>query len=333
MDNLEELLLESCLVAMSGPILSTLAFMRLYILWCTVFTAAALHSAHMTSSLKPKGGRVVIPLTDFETSFEIMEIRGTTTITFFEAADIEKGLKSIQQRFAQVAHANPWMIGSLQSAGMRFNIQPKVVYLSHPSPSDKAEFDAALEKACPSEPLVRDENGEVVKVHAQMSFEDVVEAVTLAGGRLAKGSALVDDRMKVVSKWTCVTGIDDHSFALIFSMSHVVGDGFTYYSILSMLSEDSEVYSLDPTRSEDATSRCLQLSGHDEIKYMTSLPQLINWSRRIGCLPREKRSAIFVDKLKVTKLILFEHTNLFSFKEQGSHMHANRFIRQKRPQT
>ena len=107
MDNLEELLLESCLVAMSGPILSTLAFMRLYILWCTVFTAAALHSAHMTSSLKPKGGRVVIPLTDFETSFEIMEIRGTTTITFFEAADIEKGLKSIQQRFAQVAHATP----------------------------------------------------------------------------------------------------------------------------------------------------------------------------------------------------------------------------------
>lgn len=204
---------------------------------------------------------MIIPLTNFETSFEIMEVRGTSTITFFITKDIECAFKSIQERFVQIAEFNPWMVGSLESTGIRLNVQPKVVHLSHPPLSDKAEFDAALAKACPAEPLVRDDNGESVKVHPQMSFDDIVETVSLAGGRLDKGSALVDDATKVVSKWTCLSGLDDKSFALIFTMSHVVADGFTYYSILSMLSTDSEVYSLDFTRNADARSRCLQLCG------------------------------------------------------------------------
>ena len=249
----------------------------------------------------PKQGVVTgnIKLSSFETSFEIMEIAGTTTISFF-SGNMFSSYASMRKRFKEVAQRNPWIVGSLKSRGLnRLSVQPKKgVYLTHPLPEDVTEFDAALQKACPTEPSAHDSSGTVVRVHPDMSFDDIIGAVRLTGGRLDKGSVLVDDDSKVVSKWMMLPGINENSFAFVLSISHVVADGFTYYSILSMLSADSPLYALDATRSEDARSRCIKMCGEAETNFMTSAPQVLNWTRRIFC-SREKRVAMFIDKLKV----------------------------------
>ena len=42
----------------------------------------------------------------------------------------------------------------------------------------------------------------------------------------------------------------DDTFAVIFSLSHVISDGYTHYKILSMLSSDGEITSMNPTRKQ-----------------------------------------------------------------------------------
>merc|ERR1712166_1167495 len=68
-------------------------------------------------------------------------------------------------------------------------------------------------------------------------------------GCLGSGSAILNDPNQPVFRVsiTPITSTEGpKKFALQCSLSHVVGDGFTFYTLRSMLSESSKVSALDP---------------------------------------------------------------------------------------
>ena len=61
-----------------------------------------------------------------------------------------------------------------------------------------------------------------------------------------------------------------HSFALVVSMNHTLGDGHTYYKLYSMLSADAEVEALNPVRVADFEEAKTEIIGEKENSMFTS---------------------------------------------------------------
>ena len=241
-----------------------------------------------------------------EQSYEIMTVKGTTAVTFFRG-DISQAAETIRNRFVEVARENPWVVGSLESIGWRLNIQPHCVCLTSPFPGTK-HFEDACARA-----LLEEGRGLLVQdavVEADMSFEDICSVVNEAGAVLEKGSSLIDDPSKVASRITIIPGGSGDTFAFVFSMSHVIADGYTFYKILSMMSSDTQIEAMEAQRNNEAIERTNEVLGDKETRFMTSFPQVLNWAGRIGCRPREKWCAFKIDKLKTrqAKAVAVEET-------------------------
>jgi hypothetical protein len=70
---------------------------------------------------------------------------------------------------------------------------------------------------------------------------------------------------------------DADRFTLVVSMSHVLGDGHTYYKLFHMLSEDTPVVALSPKRKEDVVrASSWAMEGRDAISGMSSSAMLIS---------------------------------------------------------
>jgi hypothetical protein len=70
---------------------------------------------------------------------------------------------------------------------------------------------------------------------------------------------------------------DADRFTLVVSMSHVLGDGHTYYKLFHMLSEDTPVVALSPKRKEAVVrASSWAMEGRDAISGMSSSAMLIS---------------------------------------------------------
>ena len=76
--------------------------------------------------------------------------------------------------------------------------------------------------------------GTVVIDHT-MLYEDVCAAVKACKGSIADGRSLIRAKT-AVTRCTCVPTSAGDGFALVFSISHTVADGATYYAILNQVS-------------------------------------------------------------------------------------------------
>lgn len=78
------------------------------------------------------------------------------------------------------------------------------------------------------------------------SYSDMVDTLNKAGAYVKLGIKIAntDDR---VTKFSLLRGTNNE-FVLVFSVSHSVVDGDTYYKILNMLREDSKIESLEMER-------------------------------------------------------------------------------------
>lgn len=250
------------------------------------------NNKHSMATSRPLIDKKHVSLMEHEISFGIMQVRGTTTLTIYEG-DIEAAAQIVRERFLRVARANPWVVGSLENVALRPDLlQPRVVRLSYPQP-DTCGFKAAWERAFVKVDEVS------VPFDQRSNIDIIISAVDQAHGVLESGSALIKDQSAPVSKITLLKANDSSRFGLVFSMCHVVADGFTYYRLLSMLSEGSEIVALSPTRRSEAMSTSSAVCGKDESSFEFSWHQLVNWTLKILFAPRESRFAFTVDKMKV----------------------------------
>ena len=170
------------------------------------------------------------------------------TVTFFRheggggGRGLEAAVDELRRRLQEVVLANPWVLGRIEGPALVFE-DPA------PAGGDPGSWPVDLFRVYSP--------GELC-VHRQMDLADLPNALspTKCGGR-AKDTFV---RISVVPD----AKDPANSFALVFSMSHVVGDGHTYYSLLAMLGGTAPCRALNPMRKPEVEKRIRELMGGRE---------------------------------------------------------------------
>jgi len=92
-----------------------------------------------------------------------------------------------------------------------------------------------------------------------------------------------------------------NEFALIFSMSHVIADGHTYYNILNMLKPGTEVRSLNAIRIMSFSERSKDAYGRKSLEWIDTLPASLLMMRSMMCNSTAKIYAYYLDDDKIAK--------------------------------
>ena len=93
----------------------------------------------------------------------------------------------------------------------------------------------------------------------------------------------------------------DGGFALIFSMSHVVCNGGTYYQLLNMLSADGEVVAMNPTRQEALQDKVYEYMGRKEYAFLNGAANMCNALRKVFFGKNPQAYCFLVDDAKLSE--------------------------------
>jgi len=208
----------------------------------------------MAVAVTPEGAQDVQLLKDEEGG--LMMETGISTISFY-TGDFKAAVAALRAQFELVVASNPWLAGRLvrAKAGVRLRVPP--------SPPGKADIDplftatsaedTAAFKLAPSAPYIK-------------ICSDMYQSKKVIVG---SGSSITG-KDEPVARLTLSESAPGE-FALIFSMSHVVGDGRTYYEIFQMLQPGFSVRELCSTRMMSFSESMRDMCGRKELKWADSL--------------------------------------------------------------
>lgn len=168
-----------------------------------------------------------IALNNFEN--KLMRFKGgISACNLFQCDNKEAAIALIHERFQQIVSSNPWLKGSCSKGKKR------QIYLNF----DTSETDASPLIFTGQAPGELSENSNYEEILSVCEPYIVEKAFKLYNKK--------DRLTKLV-----ILHLDDHRFILMFSLSHLIGDGHTFYQIFNMLSIQSEVYGLDVVRKSE----------------------------------------------------------------------------------
>lgn len=177
------------------------------------------------------------------------------TVTFFtpSAGGYEDFEMGIRVRLAKIINANPWLVGRL------IRRRADAVNSSSWTTWRGSKDDVAL---LVDTTMTDADVNAAVNDHFLVLDTDIVSS-TSSPEQLLSIYATLPDRCRIKPKRHCILQ-QSHLFfltllinrraqecCLLFSMSHVIADGRTYYDIYNMLSRDAQVKQLDPHRKID----------------------------------------------------------------------------------
>jgi len=210
------------------------------------------------------------------------------SVTFFQG-DIAAATLFLQTRIEKVVALNPWLGGKLAKVG-------KTLDLVYPEESISL---CDLLTVLP-EP--------VTNLQMTTEYEALMKAcipLSVGGNGLGTGSKQLKEK-SIISRFVIApTGSaksDSLGFALVFSISHAVADGYTYYEILGMLSDDSPdaARALNPSRKQEYEMEHLsRLLSPKVLKFGASFTFIKAYLAGMFGKPPAKPLAYFVDEKKV----------------------------------
>ena len=237
------------------------------------------------------------PLLDFECTMQFMGKGGITTITFLDVSSArinsfkrEHLVDTLKERVASLCHLNPWIAGSLVCDKTRH----KNVQLRYPQYPTKADID---------EILVISKDPCLCALSLELPVQQISQTVGSSSAIVEKGYTLIKDSSKRVCKVSLCLSKTPSIVSLIFSMSHVVGDGHTYYKLLQQILEaDGLKESLSCVRKHEAAEECkTKGTGEEQYKFVCKPAIMINLAAKMFCsCQKAKLSARYIDAEKVT---------------------------------
>jgi len=204
----------------------------------------------MSARIEPAGDACAatndIELLKDECGGLMMEI-GIATLTIYKG-DLAPAAVALRAQFAKVVASNPWLAGRLvkTSAGIR---------LRHPVAPGDTDIDLLFN------------SGAALKLPSTMPYNELCKAMFKAN------NVIVGSGYKIVGKDSPVTLLTlaeraPGEFALVFSMSHVVADGRTYYEIFKMLTPGTAVRALPTTRVMSFREAMRDACGRKELTWI-----------------------------------------------------------------
>lgn len=222
------------------------------------------------------------PLLKLESS-SMFNYGGPVTTMQFYTGDPKEAAIYLRQRLVEVARVNPWIGSKLVKDPKQHGKLLAMRYSKDSPPIDEMfEIDTELQ------------------IHEELPYIDLVAKVSASKAHLPNGNTLLKTGQNIC-KLTLAPKTDSSGFAVIFSMSHSVGDGFTYYSILNMLSSNVEPSAMDPVRNESLRKGLPAQVGEKEYKFMVS-PGVCAICHYIGVAIKAKKNppqCFYLDKEKL----------------------------------
>lgn len=214
-----------------------------------------------------------------------------STVTFFRG-DPAAATAALRERFAAVVAANPWLAGSLVK-------RKKVASLAYPATPPSVAVSRLFNPTALHRKKVKP-----LKLSASMSYFDLCVAVNGTAAEVPKGSKCFNKPEPLVAL-TVAADADrpNDSFAAIFSLSHVIADGFTYYRLLSMLSAGGTIEPLTPHRKHSIAAATVAAMGPKEHAFAYSPAFVMNiiGSMIFGSKPSITSHRIDAEKIEEAK--------------------------------
>jgi hypothetical protein len=179
-------------------------------------------------------------LHEFETSWLMAMTPSISSVTFYAGTP---PLSYLQQRLTDIISSNPWLSGTLKKVS---STSPQLLqYLATPSGAITSHFQTVNNS----------------KFSHNLSYEKIV------GNSLPylvpEGSQCLNSSKKLFLMTVVI--INDHHYAIIFSLSHVIADGHTFYSLYRMLSPEQAILSLEPKRDLNYSQKLQDITGGNKI--------------------------------------------------------------------
>jgi hypothetical protein len=214
--------------------------------------------------------KVQIELLPLEQSLSMLEWP-IVTVSFYTcpAADMEGVFDRIEQRVQSILVANPWLGGwVVRGKGVgSFDKTPRLWY----DPSGNETTPLIYQKLSHDEvPLDKDTN--------YIDYESILSNNTTA---IIKTNPEIENRQEEplfrVSIIPHTNNNNEPSFALLVSMSHICGDGHTYYRIYNMLTGNTPITSLKCQRELLYSTKVMELTGKQEAHYIQHITEDPAW--------------------------------------------------------
>mmetsp|Transcript_4717 Transcript_4717/g.5661 ORF Transcript_4717/g.5661 Transcript_4717/m.5661 type:complete len:437 (+) Transcript_4717:67-1377(+) len=237
-----------------------------------------------TTAVHPNDKFMYEPLLDTESSviFFLAE-PSVATISFFESANHKKSFEWMRERIFLICHANPWLVGRL----VKDKKKHKNVLLAVPESITDNDIDAIT---CSKE-------SDLSPISTKIPYNTVSKTVSKSNAMVPEGYKLVGKDTRV-SKFTLVP-VSSGETAFVMSITHAVVDGYTYYKIMSMLTDGAEIESLSFVRKHDFNPKMKQAIGEEEYKLLTSPSLALSMVSGMLCPKPAIFDARFVDEEKV----------------------------------
>merc|ERR1711977_5541 len=146
-----------------------------------------------------------------------------TTITFFKGR-YERASEVLRGRVEAIVKKNPWLLGSVSGKHL---VYPVLEETQVPSCIPQEMFQVKK-----------------LDLHRDTPYETI--------GEVLEGFVVLPGRCSMLWRNTVIPDAsDENRFALVTSMSHVAGDGNTYYQIFNQLCGSMEITALSPARKAD----------------------------------------------------------------------------------
>jgi hypothetical protein len=201
------------------------------------------------AKVAPDGEQDVQLLKDEEGG--LMRETGITTISFYKGG-FAPAVEAVRAQFALVVASNAWLAGRLvktkEGVRLRYPASPSATSIDALFTATTAD-DAAAFKLTPAAAYTK------TCTDMYASKKDIV----------GSGSSLVgkDQPVAILTLSESAAG----QFALIFSMSHAVGDGRTYYEIFQMLQPGAAVRELSSARVMSFPESMRDMCGRKELEW------------------------------------------------------------------
>ena len=274
---------------------------------------------------------VIVTLDDFDKLLHTFGIRPINTLTWFhgnyQQGNIEQYLR---QRINLILSKNPWLAGKLMK--IRRNVdspddgEPVIVY----SRTVPADFDPLVIIDPKDSPITR-----------QTSFDDLVGKAGDNGLTLGHKANLAvgeESHYWKVTLVPCSKNPTAH-FAIIMSLSHIIGGGSTYYDILKMLFNDkSEVEGSGSDKVDPDSIRSLiierppqhlrqpqeeALFGKEELEFPST--SCFGHNFLIGVIRALFHSSVFKSKMK-HHLFVIDNDKMEQCKHQAVVQHNSKAV-------
>lgn len=216
-----------------------------------------------------------------------------TTATFFKGKVPTEDLTS---RIIEIVQANPWLACRLkkQMDGTKKKKRPAIVYETQPSP----EAILADHYVQYSVAEIQGDKKYLAAIDVGQPYEAICKAVDKSDAKLICGGACVGKNQPQF-RVTVVPSADGERFAMLVSLSHVIGDGYTYYEIMNLLSLNAPMKALNPIRKPGFGDALKAAVGKAEYGFPGTAGYMCNAIGNMMFGSKPKIRAHFIDKAKV----------------------------------